>query len=74
MESKKIEREVKEKEEYPRLMKSTKTELVVFMTKKGEGFVVFEGDSFHQLGKYRDDWNMEKNFEDFQGTIELSNQ
>jgi len=72
MKSNKIEREVKKKEEYPKLMKSTVTGLVLLMTKEGEGLVVFTEKTSRKIGEYDDGWDM-RNFEDFNGTIELSN-
>ena len=57
---------------YPKLMKSTVSDLVVLFNEYGSGTVVV-ADAFSSLGAHEDTyWDMDV-FEDFHGSITLSN-
>lgn len=57
---------------YPCLRKSKLSSLVVLFSGEGQGMVVF-ADSIYDIGHYdADNWD-DDTFEDFKGTVELSN-
>ena len=57
---------------YPKLMIDSYKK-VVLMQECGWGFVVANGEGSCAVGYHSDSWNMEA-FEDFAGSIELSNE
>lgn len=58
-------------EEYPKLMISKTSDLVVLFAERECGMVVAP-DDFHPISESSDDWDM-GTFEDFNGVIKLSN-
>jgi len=57
--------------EYPKLMGSVSTGLVVLFNKRSCGTCVY-GDNEHKVGDYREDWIME-NFVDYNFELTLQN-
>lgn len=56
---------------YPKLMQSTKTDVVVLFTKPGKGMVVVSTPRFY-MGEYSETWDMDF-FANYQGTLTLEN-
>ncbi len=56
---------------FPKLMIYTVSDLIVLMTSSMNGIVV-AGNSYHELGKISDTWDMQ-HFKDFNGTVTLQN-
>lgn len=56
---------------YPKLMRS-KMGTIVLMTNHGTGTVLCDGVNVARTGEVSSDWNMDS-FEDFDGTVALSN-
>ena len=63
--------ETETKNEFPKLMKSKTSGIIVFFWDDGVG-VVIEGKNDQPSGYYSSGWGMDF-FEDFSGTIQLSN-
>ena len=65
------EKDICEGVEYPLLMKSKISELIVFMTSRSEGVAINNGQA-GDVGTFSKQWNM-INFEPFKGKITLEN-
>jgi len=59
------------KNDYPKIMKSKNSGLVVLFSKSELGTVIL-GNELHDCGEFSDDWDM-SSFTDFDGSITLSN-
>ena len=58
---------------YPKLMQGTESNVIVFFTEKRKGIIVNGNREEDELGWYYENWNMDF-FQDFNGTIKLSNE
>ena len=61
-----------ERRQFPKLLVSKTTDLVVLFNKDKEGIVLNPDNEWPLTGFKESDWEMES-FENFRGTIELSN-
>lgn len=57
---------------FPKLMKSAKTENVVFFNKEFEGILLSPGTKCYEIGEYSKEWTM-VDFKDFKGSVCLEN-
>lgn len=56
-------------QEFPVLMKAKKNEMIVLMTKTGEGTVLVPNE-FYEVGDHNNDWSM-SSFKRFSGVIQV---
>ena len=66
----KVSGETECKYDYPKLMKSDRGLIVLFL--KDDVGTVVSPDKFHDCGEFRDDWFM-PDFVDYKGEVTLSN-
>lgn len=59
--------------DFPKIMQSTTSNVVVLFNADGGGTVVASGDSEHEVGKYLKKWKMHK-FVQFNERVVLKNQ